>query len=48
MLLDVLANMSMSVEVPEVSEDCLYLNVYTPSKPGDNSKLPVSLWSEFH
>ncbi len=46
--MDLLDNVSMSVEVPEVSEDCLYLNVYTPSKPGDNSKLPVRLWSEFH
>lgn len=32
----------MSLEVPEVSEDCLYVNVYTPSKPGDNTNLPVS------
>ncbi|XP_073687509.1 uncharacterized protein ces2b isoform X3 [Garra rufa] len=44
MLLDLLANMSMNVEVPGVSEDCLYLNIYTPSKPGDNSKLPVMVW----
>uniref|UniRef100_A0A8C2KCD7 Carboxylic ester hydrolase n=1 Tax=Cyprinus carpio TaxID=7962 RepID=A0A8C2KCD7_CYPCA len=43
-LLELLANFSMSVEVPEVSEDCLYLNIYTPSKPGDNSKLPVMVW----
>ncbi|XP_016133188.1 uncharacterized protein ces2b [Sinocyclocheilus grahami] len=44
LLLDLLANVSMNVEVPEVSEDCLYLNIYTPSKPGDNSKLPVMVW----
>ncbi|KAL1247761.1 hypothetical protein QQF64_023137 [Cirrhinus molitorella] len=43
-LLDLLANVSMNVEVPGVSEDCLYLNIYTPSKPGDNSKLPVMVW----
>ncbi|XP_050959568.1 uncharacterized protein LOC127160965 isoform X2 [Labeo rohita] len=43
-LLDLLANLSMNVEVPEVSEDCLYLNIYTPSKPGDNRKLPVMVW----
>lgn len=43
-----MANVSMSFEIPEVSEDCLYLNIYTPSKPGDNAKLPVSVWSQFN
>ncbi|TRY99241.1 hypothetical protein DNTS_017485, partial [Danionella cerebrum] len=41
---DLLLNMSMSLDVPEVSEDCLYLNIYTPSKPGDDRKLPVMVW----
>uniref|UniRef100_A0A4W4HC30 Carboxylic ester hydrolase n=1 Tax=Electrophorus electricus TaxID=8005 RepID=A0A4W4HC30_ELEEL len=27
-----------------VSEDCLYLNIYTPSKPGEFAKLPVMFW----
>ncbi|KAK3526570.1 hypothetical protein QTP70_030708 [Hemibagrus guttatus] len=34
----------LSVEIPEVSEDCLYLNIYTPAKPGEEAKLPVMVW----
>ncbi|KAM7002567.1 carboxylesterase 3 [Tautogolabrus adspersus] len=36
--------MSMQYIQPELSEDCLYLNVYTPADvtPGDN--LPVMVW----
>ncbi|KAG7324332.1 hypothetical protein KOW79_012348 [Hemibagrus wyckioides] len=37
-------NLSISVEFPEVSEDCLYLNIYTPAKPGEEAKLPVMVW----
>ncbi|XDV52674.1 hypothetical protein PO909_021368 [Leuciscus waleckii] len=44
MLIDLMANVSISLEIPEVSEDCLYLNIYTPSKPVDNTKLPVMVW----
>lgn len=40
---DLVANISMNIEVPDSAEDCLYLNVYTPSKPGANDKLPVSV-----
>ncbi|XDV52677.1 hypothetical protein PO909_021370 [Leuciscus waleckii] len=37
--------LSMDVEIPEVSEDCLYLNIYTPVKPGEeDAKLPVMVW----
>ncbi|XP_051980656.1 fatty acyl-CoA hydrolase precursor, medium chain-like [Xyrauchen texanus] len=36
--------LSMNLEVPEVSEDCLYLNIYTPSKSGEDAKLPVMVW----
>ncbi|XP_056307595.1 uncharacterized protein ces2b isoform X2 [Danio aesculapii] len=43
-VLELLNNISMSTDVPEVSEDCLYLNIYTPSKSGDNKKLPVMVW----
>lgn len=42
--LNLLKNISMILEVPEVSEDCLYLNVYTPAKPSEDAKLPVSLY----
>uniref|UniRef100_A0A671RWC4 Carboxylesterase type B domain-containing protein n=1 Tax=Sinocyclocheilus anshuiensis TaxID=1608454 RepID=A0A671RWC4_9TELE len=27
-----------------VSEDCLYLNVYTPSQRSESDKLPVIVW----
>jgi para-nitrobenzyl esterase len=30
--------------IPGVSEDCLYLNVWTPAEPGDGAKLPVMFW----
>lgn len=29
------------VEVPDISEDCLYLNIYTPSNRAHDAKLPV-------
>uniref|UniRef100_A0A672GAB7 Liver carboxylesterase 2-like n=2 Tax=Salarias fasciatus TaxID=181472 RepID=A0A672GAB7_SALFA len=34
----------LSAEIPEVSEDCLYLNIYTPAKKPQNAKLPVMVW----
>uniref|UniRef100_A0A671N1P5 Carboxylic ester hydrolase n=1 Tax=Sinocyclocheilus anshuiensis TaxID=1608454 RepID=A0A671N1P5_9TELE len=36
--------LAMDVEIPEVSEYCLYLNIYTPVKPGEDAKLPVMVW----
>ncbi|KAM3609295.1 uncharacterized protein V6R79_012633 [Siganus canaliculatus] len=30
--------------VPDMSEDCLYLNIYTPANRADNAKLPVMVW----
>ncbi|XP_059401886.1 fatty acyl-CoA hydrolase precursor, medium chain isoform X2 [Carassius carassius] len=44
LIVDLAANLSMNVEVPDSSEDCLYLNVYTPSKPGANDRFPVMVW----
>ncbi|KAJ8002984.1 hypothetical protein DPEC_G00164640 [Dallia pectoralis] len=41
---DLFSNISFKVEFPEVSEDCLYLNIYTPVKPVENTKLPVMVW----
>ncbi|KAM9376088.1 cocaine esterase-like [Pholidichthys leucotaenia] len=31
-------------EVPEISEDCLYLNIYTPANRAHDAKLPVMVW----
>ena len=45
---DFVSNWSIKVEIPAVSEDCLYLNIYTPAKPAENTKLPVSLIADTH
>ncbi|KPP67362.1 hypothetical protein Z043_114060 [Scleropages formosus] len=37
-------NISIEMEMPETSEDCLYLNVYTPAKPSEDSQFPVMVW----
>ncbi|XP_062395033.1 carboxylesterase 5A-like [Sardina pilchardus] len=42
--IDFAAMLSMVMELPVVSEDCLYLNVYTPAKPAEDAKLPVMVW----
>ena len=42
MSLNLLESLGMDVEIPEVSEDCLYLNVYTPARSAEDAKLPVS------
>ncbi|KAM3870056.1 carboxylesterase 5A-like [Diretmus argenteus] len=36
--------MSMDYTPPAVSEDCLYLNVYTPAEASNGEKLPVMVW----
>ncbi|XP_037624343.1 pyrethroid hydrolase Ces2e-like isoform X1 [Sebastes umbrosus] len=35
---------SKLAELPDISEDCLYLNVYTPANRAHNAKLPVMVW----
>ncbi|KAM4618949.1 fatty acyl-CoA hydrolase precursor, medium chain [Polymixia lowei] len=34
----------VTVDLPDISEDCLYLNIYTPAKAAPNAKLPVMVW----
>uniref|UniRef100_A0A3Q0QN28 Carboxylic ester hydrolase n=1 Tax=Amphilophus citrinellus TaxID=61819 RepID=A0A3Q0QN28_AMPCI len=31
-------------DIPDISEDCLYLNIYTPAKRANDAKLPVMVW----
>nr|XP_048287041.1 acylcarnitine hydrolase-like isoform X2 [Myodes glareolus] len=39
-----LAMMKLSVPSISISEDCLYLNIYTPAHAHEGSKLPVMVW----
>ncbi|XP_042336973.1 pyrethroid hydrolase Ces2a-like, partial [Plectropomus leopardus] len=39
-VVDVSRTMSMHYTPPELSEDCLYLNVYTPAEAAKGDKLP--------
>lgn len=32
------------VDIPDISEDCLYLNIYTPANRAHDAKLPVMVW----
>uniref|UniRef100_I3KBP8 Carboxylic ester hydrolase n=1 Tax=Oreochromis niloticus TaxID=8128 RepID=I3KBP8_ORENI len=34
----------LQAEIPEISEDCLYLNIYTPANKANGAKLPVMVW----
>uniref|UniRef100_A0A8C7YLF4 Carboxylic ester hydrolase n=1 Tax=Oryzias sinensis TaxID=183150 RepID=A0A8C7YLF4_9TELE len=34
----------MMVEIPDISEDCLYLNIYAPANRAQKAKLPVMVW----
>ncbi|KAM9807822.1 cocaine esterase-like [Neosynchiropus ocellatus] len=36
--------LGFKVEIPEVSEDCLYLNIYTPATRPKDAKLPVMVY----
>ncbi|XP_038156018.1 pyrethroid hydrolase Ces2e-like [Cyprinodon tularosa] len=35
---------TLNLEVPELSEDCLYLNIYTPANRDPDVELPVMVW----
>ncbi|KAM7413876.1 hypothetical protein PAMA_018938 [Pampus argenteus] len=43
-VVNVSRTMSMQYTPPEISEDCLYLNVYTPAEAAKGDKLPVMVW----
>ncbi|XP_059192080.1 cocaine esterase-like [Centropristis striata] len=42
--LDLMEKLGMVVDLPDISEDCLYLNIYTPANRAHNAKLPVMVW----
>ncbi|KAM3608903.1 uncharacterized protein V6R79_006583 [Siganus canaliculatus] len=43
--LDLLDKLGLTAAtLPDISEDCLYLNIYTPANRADNAKLPVMVW----
>uniref|UniRef100_UPI0037E92D00 carboxylesterase 3 n=1 Tax=Semicossyphus pulcher TaxID=241346 RepID=UPI0037E92D00 len=44
LVVSVSKTMSMEYAAPELSEDCLYLNVYTPADAAQGDKLPVIVW----
>ncbi|RVE72032.1 hypothetical protein OJAV_G00057580, partial [Oryzias javanicus] len=35
---------AMQIEIPDISEDCLYLNIYAPANRAQNARLPVMVW----
>ncbi|KAM9854903.1 carboxylesterase 3 [Aulostomus maculatus] len=43
-VVNVSRTMSMQYTPPELSEDCLYLNVYTQAEAAKGDKLPVMVW----
>ncbi|CAN9498671.1 unnamed protein product [Ophioblennius macclurei] len=44
LVVNVSRTMSMEFSPPEMSEDCLYLNVYAPAGSAPGDKLPVMVW----
>eukprot|EP00066_Takifugu_rubripes_P011390 XP_003980054.2 PREDICTED: fatty acyl-CoA hydrolase precursor, medium chain-like [Takifugu rubripes] len=34
----------VEADITDISEDCLYLNIYTPANRPENAKLPVMVW----
>uniref|UniRef100_A0A3B3ZCF1 Carboxylic ester hydrolase n=1 Tax=Periophthalmus magnuspinnatus TaxID=409849 RepID=A0A3B3ZCF1_9GOBI len=43
-VVNVSKTMSMHFDTPDISEDCLYLNVYTPEGAAQEDRLPVLFW----
>ncbi|KAJ0069330.1 hypothetical protein NL108_004170 [Boleophthalmus pectinirostris] len=41
---DVYTKMEMEIDIPGISEDCLYLNIYSPANTPPDAKLPVMVW----
>lgn len=41
---DLLAMLGLEVELPAMSEDCLYLNIYAPANASPYTKFPVMVW----
>uniref|UniRef100_A0A3B3BZI5 Carboxylic ester hydrolase n=1 Tax=Oryzias melastigma TaxID=30732 RepID=A0A3B3BZI5_ORYME len=35
---------ALLAEIPDISEDCLYLNIYAPANRPQNARLPVMVW----
>uniref|UniRef100_A0A1A8JE29 Carboxylic ester hydrolase n=2 Tax=Nothobranchius kuhntae TaxID=321403 RepID=A0A1A8JE29_NOTKU len=44
LIVNVSRTMAIEFTPPELSEDCLYLNVYTPAEAKTGDKLPVMVW----
>uniref|UniRef100_A0A3Q3JLN4 Carboxylic ester hydrolase n=1 Tax=Monopterus albus TaxID=43700 RepID=A0A3Q3JLN4_MONAL len=43
--LDLIDTLGMTLaHIPDISEDCLYLNIYTPTSRAHDAKLPVMVW----
>ncbi|XP_033823745.1 cocaine esterase-like [Periophthalmus magnuspinnatus] len=38
------SKVGVTIELPDISEDCLYLNVYIPANRAPETKLPVMFW----
>ncbi|KAI3371474.1 hypothetical protein L3Q82_024058, partial [Scortum barcoo] len=41
---ELIEKLGLVAEIPDISEDCLYLNIYTPANRPHGAKLPVMVW----
>uniref|UniRef100_A0A673C1Z9 Carboxylic ester hydrolase n=1 Tax=Sphaeramia orbicularis TaxID=375764 RepID=A0A673C1Z9_9TELE len=41
---DLFSKLSLEAEIPDVSEDCLYLNIHAPANRAPDARLPVMVW----